>query len=102
MTIDNRILNFLDCILIGKMPSIFTGIKIEHFIFGNISPACATSDHLLRLDMEHALNCCMSPAISKRTSNNSAGNVNINICRHLSLNLSGKIKSVRFKTKVKN
>jgi len=55
-TIDNKILNFLDCILngisIGKMSSIFTGVKI---IFGNISPACATSDHLfevLGLDTE--------------------------------------------------
>jgi len=38
------------------MSSIFTGVKI---IFGNISPACATSDHLfevLGLDTEHALN----------------------------------------------
>jgi len=37
---------------IGKMSSIFTGVKI---IFGNISPACATSDHLfevLGLDTE--------------------------------------------------
>jgi len=51
--IDNRILNFLDCILIGKMSSIFTGVKMEDtsnferrdavntFIFGEILPACA-------------------------------------------------------------